>query len=867
MLKQQQHILVDSPPPLHRFALSEVKIRSSGNKRVKLKAVSALENVNTLAKRQELSFNLNGLTVIFGENGSGKSGYARVIQRACNTGPEGKRILSSIYAPERRLMQASALITVCDSSGNKDNLPWEDGKKINGPSVLCYDSKIANIVVDEDNDVVFRPNELLLLEALRDTCKDIGKFLASERSDLQQKINDALLEKVKGSDIAEDVLSYRDQSDQEIDDMSIFSLDNLDNCENALKIGSEKDLMEQANKLLKCHEDIILVKKRITNLEEELGQIALRLPLALSALKDANKAADIVRKMFGQGYLPGTGEEVWKQLFFAAREFSSRLAYPNEEFPVVRKQARCVLCQQNLENNGVDAMNLFDKFINDRALKTLDEQKENIVLIRKRLESINTELINLSEHKSFASVEAVSQQFGDNFPHLPEQIKAYRDALMEMQTFLMTANVFKLEQLPDLPNNPIKSIEQICEHIVQRVNVYKETAAKQQEKAEEYRNLLARQALTKQLDSYKRVIKLRRCIADVQLWKSRITNQVDKLFEEYGMEHLKRNLNAELEFMKELMSGRELHFVSHGGEGRAKIQLRFKDKDAAFNLANNKILLSDILSEGEHNCVALASFFAQAFVPEGPSTLIFDDPASSIDADRIKIIATRLRKASEQKQVIVFTHNVFFARLLCEKHKCDILKKGIWKYGKNRGVVDEIPFAAMGCKGQVRKINDHIDKLRELEEEQPLVPVGTFNVPPQAMQEKIEACYRRLRMAIEAFAEEEILKKAITRKTPNLSVGALFKMYDNSSEKIEIVKKLHLLYKRVSEQMHKQEIAAVLSLSELKDCFEKFKLCFNEFKNIQSSLGTSSQNEVNEEPTLESLTETQPPNQSEFSSD
>ena len=194
LLKQGRGIPVDAPPTLRPFTLSEAALQSSRNGNVRLQAVRILENVNAIKQGQELPFNPDGLTVIFGENGSGKSGYARVIQRACNIGPVGEKILSSIYASHGELMPASALFKFNEGKGDEK---WEDknGEQINGPSIAFYDSKVANIVVDKDNDVVFRPNELILLESLRESCDDIEDFIKKESADVRKRLNESSLGK------------------------------------------------------------------------------------------------------------------------------------------------------------------------------------------------------------------------------------------------------------------------------------------------------------------------------------------------------------------------------------------------------------------------------------------------------------------------------------------------------------------------------------------------------------------------------------------------------------------------------------------------------------------------------------------------
>ena len=50
---------------------------------IKLQAIKNLKHVNALAENVRLPISTSGLTVIYGDNGAGKSGYTRVLKQAC----------------------------------------------------------------------------------------------------------------------------------------------------------------------------------------------------------------------------------------------------------------------------------------------------------------------------------------------------------------------------------------------------------------------------------------------------------------------------------------------------------------------------------------------------------------------------------------------------------------------------------------------------------------------------------------------------------------------------------------------------------------------------------------------------------------
>ncbi len=62
------------------LTLNHIRAGNAGSAAVTLKAIRDLENVNALATGQSLSFVKTGITVAYGDNGSGKSGYARILK-------------------------------------------------------------------------------------------------------------------------------------------------------------------------------------------------------------------------------------------------------------------------------------------------------------------------------------------------------------------------------------------------------------------------------------------------------------------------------------------------------------------------------------------------------------------------------------------------------------------------------------------------------------------------------------------------------------------------------------------------------------------------------------------------------------------
>ena len=65
------------------FAFSPGAFPASSTETLRLCAIADVEGVNLLAPRKPLDFGIENLVIVFGSNGSGKSGYVRILKHAC----------------------------------------------------------------------------------------------------------------------------------------------------------------------------------------------------------------------------------------------------------------------------------------------------------------------------------------------------------------------------------------------------------------------------------------------------------------------------------------------------------------------------------------------------------------------------------------------------------------------------------------------------------------------------------------------------------------------------------------------------------------------------------------------------------------
>lgn len=73
---------------------------------IRLAAISDVQNANQLAPNQRLPFASSGISLIYGHNGSGKTGYARIIKQLCRARRDKPEpLLGNVYmsSGEQRL--------------------------------------------------------------------------------------------------------------------------------------------------------------------------------------------------------------------------------------------------------------------------------------------------------------------------------------------------------------------------------------------------------------------------------------------------------------------------------------------------------------------------------------------------------------------------------------------------------------------------------------------------------------------------------------------------------------------------------------------------------------------------------------------
>ncbi len=239
--------------------------------------------------------------------------------------------------------------------------------------------------------------------------------------------------------------------------------------------------------------------------------------------------------------------------------------------------------------------------------------------------------------------------------------------------------------------------------------------------------------------------KLKQCFSDVKT--NSISRKASELAEKVVSKELAEALNREFKALGVGMLRVSLQSRSDRGRALHKLKLELPQ-------SRNP---GEILSEGEQRAIAIGSFLAEVRLSEGKGGIVFDDPVSSLDHRRRERVAKRLAQEASQRQVIVFTHDIYFLCLLAEEAKlttAPIATQSLTRRAEGFGVADpELPFEGKSTSKRIKALkaqHQTIAKLHRDGEEQ------------QYQRQAVDA-YFRLRMTWERAVEEVLLREVILR--------------------------------------------------------------------------------------------------------
>ncbi len=624
---------------------------------VYLRQVRNVRHVNALAPDQTLSLHRIGLTIIYGDNGSGKSGYARILKKVCRARmlARGDEIIPDIYEAAPGIPSASIEYAI---AGQNRTCAWQLGQAADTAlsAVSVFDSRTANIHVDEANDVAYTPFPLKLLGALAGLCKSVKDKLAAEVTQIKAQTPEAIRNPACGRETSVGRLMFRLTA--ETDPEAVEALATLSQAEQdrlaQLTADLAGDPARAARQLTvlktKVEEQIARLDRLFAAVSDDSANILRQLAAASDAARQAANAAS--GALFKDEPLPQVGSEVWQALWASARAFSDREAYPVRQFPVTDAGSVCVLCQQNLTPTAAERLNRFEAFVRDDS-----QQRAAAARVAYDAALATFESAALSTSELAGIVTTVRDELRQDA--LADNIRgaALRALWRHRQIKRRHANLAAAIDAPAAVYERQALVEQAA-HIERRANGLAAEAgsparaalvAEKAELADRFWLGGLRADALAEIERLKQIAKLELCQRDTTT--NRITTKSTEIAQALVTDALRAQFAREVASFEIAGLAVELR-QQPSAQGIPRFKVALTRRPAAS--------VGQVLSEGEHRCVALAAFMAELATTENRSGIVFDDPVSSLDHMHREAVAKRLVAEAANRQVIVFTHDLAF---------------------------------------------------------------------------------------------------------------------------------------------------------------------------------------------------------------
>jgi energy-coupling factor transporter ATP-binding protein EcfA2 len=772
-VRAEAGLAVGKPPSWPALTRTHLKSGNQFSPVTVLGAIGPLRNIDRLAAEQPpLRFAINGVTLIYGPNGSGKSGYCRIAKKICHC-LHDVTLRSNVFEPESADPREVTLTFRVDGD-QKRTVVW-DGRSA-PPSELArisvFDSDAAGLYVDAERNIEFLPFELALLTNLAEVLRTLDGRFKAEEAQLTKELQAPLpLGYEKRTNISEMLANLKaDQhlpSEEAMRALAGWTEKDEANLQQIkLELGSNPILLARVKEATKSAvESLVADANAIFDAISNTG---------LARLKEAQQKAALTREaaktaaaaLTVGSAVPQLGSDTWRQMLMYARDFAAE-AYPTLEPPRLATAGKCVLCHQPLDNKAQARLAAFDEYIQGRANIDAETAKKQFAEIAKSILDLEISTGQDIKDKLVNFVDSSKPR-----QSLADRIERFYAATQERHALvcaaIKTVDYARLDGLTDIDRSVVDDLAREIVVLTNEFDALKPTSddtANRQRLQQELDELEAQKKFAADIETFVArrnsldlLMKTKACTAACAV--ATITAHITRIRRKVLTTSLQNSLQDEIVAFD--LQHLPLRLADRGEVGKSKVHIGLETQQ---KVGKN----SDILSEGERRALALAGFLAELKEVGARHGIIVDDPVSSLDHARMESVAKRLvKEAAAGRQVIIFTHNLFFHYAILEAaHDMKVPAREEWiaKHGDGRfGIIDnnQRPWISMGVTKRLLVIDDLLQKKK-----------ATYSEADETNRSFVTDVYTKMRETWEHTIEEILFAGVVSRFRPNVATMRL----------------------------------------------------------------------------------------------
>lgn len=733
---------------------------------VKLKSIGNVSNVSALVSNAMLEFSIEGLTAVYGDNGSGKSSYSKILKNACLTRGDTPKILSNIY--EEKSGSPEAHISVIIDEDRQDiNWTLSAAAREDLKSIRIFDSTSAAHYISGEDAIEYKPAGMKLLAQLMHACDFVRTGSDNEKKPYTAAnplptfrpdskvytLISTLSEKTKIEDI--DALCLSKEQEESIQ----IHRDELAKLRTSTPEQLRKIYSDRCKGLQPLLDHLVKLRSKLD--QERLDEIKN----AFDGYKTKQAAAELARTQAVDGHeLAGICSPEWVQMWRHVKTFV-QTHNTGFGFPPVKGEP-CPTCLQPISGEAETKLKSFNDYLQDKTQLDSNRAKSAFDLYINNLKLLSFDL----------------KPYEFSLGAIREHNLEYAQKIIELNTNLETlcANLIKAD--PDFM--PIKVEFNAVDWISGQVTSWKKKEAE----------VATNEGLVKQISDLTTLIQDLEDRKTFTASKENILNDISRLKKLALFNNLANSCQSTsittltnsiarsgaIGSLQEAFSGElknlgfnnfDVDTETRGLRGKQMLKLRLTGKTNG---------ITDVASEGEQKCVALAGFMAELTVDDRKSAIIFDDPINSLDHKWRRMFADRIAKESLTRQIIVFTHDMSFLKMLEEstdeaKSKLNIIS--IAKFGDTAGYpFPEPPWDAKNTVSRIGFLKNELPNLKKMETS------GDFSYELHAKH-----TYNLMRETWERLVEEWLLRKVVERFSRGVKTQSLKEIVDDVTSEDNII--------------------------------------------------------------------------------